>query len=59
MQSIHKQTGQSDVRIAVKKATSVGAVGIRNSNVDHQGVMVDPGFKTNNKTSRETRTLFA
>ena len=59
MQSIPKQTDQSDVGIAVKKATSVGTVGIRNSKIDHQGVMVDPGFKTNNKISWETRTLFA
>ena len=59
MQSIRKQTDQSEVGIAVKKATSVGTVGIRNSKVDHQRIMVDPGFKTNNKISRETRSFFA
>ena len=37
MQSIPKQIDQSDVGIAVKKAKSVGTVGIRNSKVDHQG----------------------
>ena len=54
MQSIHKQTYQSDVGIAVKKVTSVGTVGIRS-----RRVMADPAFKPNNKISRDTRTPFA
>ena len=59
MQSLHKQTYESDVGIAVKKTTLVGTVRKRNNKEDHQWVMEDLGFKINNKISRETRMLFA